>query len=132
MRTYFTITILLCYSLVVGQEQKKVKKDSLIWTERTCEKGIEDAKADFDAGKYNCFSYGLVAYTSSYDVKFEEFLFEYRKKQYGIIAKNAGCVISDHSECYQKTMLQMVHEKYGADILERSRKEAEELYSKEK
>ena len=57
---------------------------------------------------------------------------EYRRKKYGIDTKNAGCVITEFSKCYSKTMKELVLKKFGNDIFEKSRKEAEELYYKEK
>lgn len=59
-----------------------------------------------------------------------KFVREYREKKYGIIIGNGGCVTSDYSECYSKEIEKIIKEKFGADIFERSRKEAEELYSK--
>ena len=128
------VVLIFFFSCVLGysQQEKELEKDSIVLVNWTCEKGVEDAKSDFDKGLYKCYSYGLLAQITPHDEEFEHFLFEYRKKQYGIIAKNAGCVISEHSLCYSKEMTRWVHEKYGNDIFERSRKEAEKLYFKKK
>ena len=63
--------------------------------------------------------------------KFKLFNFTQRVK-YRIDTKNAGCVITEYSECYSKTMNDLVLDKFGKDIFEKSRKEAEKLFKKEK
>ena len=55
-----------------------------------------------------------------------------QKNKYGIDTKNAGCVISEYSQCYSKTMNDLVLDKFGKDIFEKSSKEAEELFKNEK
>ncbi len=116
-------------TVIIAQTTNSVKKDSLIYTKWNCEKGTEDAKKDFKNGKYNCYSYGLLL---QLDSEFDDFLEEYRKNKYGINSKNAGCVITEHSECYSKLMRELVYKKFGSDIFEKSRKEAKELYKKKK
>lgn len=125
MRNLLTIFFLSFSPIFLAQTTNSIKKDSIIYTKWNCEKGIEDAKNDFKNGKYNCFSYGLIAQKDS---DFDDYLQDYRKNKYGIIAKNAGCVISEHSECYSKVMTELVYEKFGSDIFEKSRKEAKKLY----
>ena len=93
----------------------------------TCENGIEAAKADAKNGKYNYLSYGLSFDT---DPELSKFVREYREQKYGISTGNAGCKISEYSKCYKKTIETIIQETFGADIFEKSYKEAEELYSK--
>ncbi|MGJ8667533.1 MAG: leucine-rich repeat domain-containing protein [Patiriisocius sp.] len=125
MRTLLTILLLSFSSIIFAQTKNSIKNDSIVFTKWNCEKGIEDAKNDFKNGKYNCYSYGLIVQK---DAHFENFLQDYRKNEYGIISKNAGCVISEHSECYSKVMTELVYEKFGSDIFEKSRQEAKKLY----
>lgn len=121
MKIFIIIVFILNLGVVYSQEN-----DSIKWTKVTCEKGTEEAKIDFEKGNYNCYSYGLIFTTESSE--FIKFLQDYRKRKYGIVAKNAGCVITDYSKCYSKTMEELVFKKFGSDIFEKSRKEAEELF----
>ncbi|WP_339889909.1 hypothetical protein [uncultured Flavobacterium sp.] len=127
MKTFLTFIFTLTFGLIYGQEKNKTEKDSIVWTKVTCEKGIEDAKIDAEKGTYKCLSYGLMFETNP---ELNKFINDYRKKKYGIITRNGGCVITDYSECYLKTMKELVLKKFGEDIFEKSRKEAEDLYSK--
>lgn len=129
MKTFLTLIFLGFYALTNAQKINSVKNDSIVYTKWNCEKGTEDAKSDFANGEYNCYSYGLIV---QIDSKFDDFLEEYRKSKYGIISKNAGCVITEHSECYSEVMTELVYKKFGSDIFEKSRKEAKELYSLKK
>jgi hypothetical protein len=125
MRILLTALFLSLTSIILAQTDNSFKKDSIVYTKRDCEKGVEDARDDFKNGKYNCYSYGLII--SKYS-DFENYLQNYRKTKYGIISKNAGCVISEHSECYSKVMTELVYEKFGSDIFDKSRKDARKLY----
>ena len=127
MKTLFCLLLTFTFGIIYSQEKIKTEKDSIVWVTRTCEKGIEDAKLDAKNGKYKCLSYGLVF---DKNPELNKFVKEYREKKYGIIIGNGGCVISDYSECYSKTIEKIILEKFGVDIFERSRKEAEELYLK--
>ncbi|MCL9804694.1 hypothetical protein NAT51_04120 [Flavobacterium amniphilum] len=127
MKTLFSLLLILTGGFIYSQEKIITKKDSLVWTEMTCEKGIEAAKIDAQNGKYKCLSYGL---RFDPNPELNTFAREYREKKYGIITGNGGCVISDYSKCYSETIEKIILEKFGADIFERSRKEAEELYLK--
>ena len=129
MKIFLTLIFLSLCSVISAQTTNTIKQDSLVYTIWDCEKGIKDAKNDFKNGKYNCYSYGLVALN---DPDFNDYLQEYRKNKYGIISKNAGCVRTEHSDCYSKVMTELVYEKFGSDIFEKSRKEAEELYNANK
>jgi hypothetical protein len=116
----------LNFGIVNSQEKNITENDSIKWTKVTCKNGTEQAKIDFKKGIYNCFSYGLIL---SPNPDLMNFIDEYREKKYGIITRNAGCVITDYSKCYSKTMRKLVLKKFGSDIFERSRMEAEKLYS---
>jgi len=129
MRGHLTILFLSLPFIIFGQTTNSINRDSIVYTKWNCEKGIEDARNDFKNGNYNCFSYGLIAQNDS---DFDSYLEDYRKNEYGIIARNAGCVISEHSKCYSEVMTELVYEKFGSDIFEKSRKEAKELYNKKK
>ncbi len=127
MKTILTLIFLSLSSLSFAQTTNTVKKDSIVYIKWNCETGTEDAIKDFRNGKYNCYSYGLII---QMEPDFNNFLEEYRKNKYGIISKNAGCVRTEHSKCYSKVMKELVYEKFGSDIFEKSRKEAKELYKK--
>lgn len=120
---------LLFFSLVFSQNENSKTNDSIVWRKLTCESGVEQAKNDFNKGIYNCFSYGFIAETN---YELSSFIRKYRKTKYGIDTKNAGCVITEYSECYSRTMNDLVLKKFGKDIFEKSRKEAEELFKKKK
>lgn len=121
MKTLITFLFVFFCGITYSQEKK------LVWTERTCENGSEKAKKDFNQGYYLCESFGLVAETDS---KFSEFYDKYLLGKYKIISTNGGCVVTDYRECYSKTMKKLVLENFGADIFEKSLKEAKELYYK--
>ncbi|WP_412464409.1 hypothetical protein [Flavobacterium mekongense] len=127
MKTLFCLLLTFTFAIVNSQEKIKAENDSVVWVKMTCEKGIEDAIIDAKNGKYKCLSYGLVFEKNP---ELNKFVQEYREKKYGIIIGNGGCVTSDYSKCYSKEIEKIIKEKFGADIFERSRKEAEELYSK--
>ena len=127
MKTLFCLLLTFTFGIIYSQEKIKTEKDSIVWVKRTCEKGIEDAKLDAKNGIYKCLSYGLVFEKNP---ELNKFVKEYREKKYGIIIGNGGCVTSDYSECYSKTIEKIILEKFGADIFEKSRREAEELYLK--
>ncbi|NNT73243.1 hypothetical protein HKT18_13545 [Flavobacterium sp. IMCC34852] len=125
MRTFFILIFILGFGNTYSQKTK-TENDSIVWTKLSCENGKKAAKIDFKNGIYNCFSYGLIFETNP---SLSKFIDEYREKKYGIITRNAGCVITDYSKCYSKTMRKLVLKKFGSDIFERSRVEAEKLYS---
>lgn len=127
MKTFLIFIFLLSFGLINCQEKNKTKKDSIVWTKITCEKGIEDAKIDAEKEIYKCLSYGLIFDTNP---ELNKFINDYREKKYGIITRNGGCVVNEYSECYLKTMEELVLKKFGNDIFEKSLREANELYSK--
>ncbi|MDQ8011599.1 MAG: hypothetical protein REI96_04065 [Flavobacterium nitrogenifigens] len=128
MKKLFCLLLTFTLGFIYSQEKNKTEKDSIVWVKMTCEKGIDQAKVDAEKGIYKCLSYGLIF---DQNPKLNKFVKEYREKKYGIVIGNGGCVTSDYSECYSKTMKKIILEKFGADIFEKSRKEAEELYAKQ-
>ena len=127
MKKLFCLLLTFTLGFIYSQEKNKPEKDSIVWVKMTCEKGTDEAKVDAEKGIYKCLSYGLVF---DKNPKLNKFVKEYREKKYGIVVGNGGCVTSDYSECYSKTMKKIILEKFGADVFEKSRKEAEELYVK--
>lgn len=129
MKNIIYISFLLIFGLSFSQNENPKKSDSIVWRKVTCESGTEQAKLDFNNGIYNCFSYGLIFERNP---ELSSYIRNYTKNKYGIDTKNEGCVITEYSQCYSKSMDDLVLEKFGNDIFEKSRKEAEELYKKEK
>ena len=129
MKKIIYISFLLLFGFSFSQNENPKKSDSIVWRKVTCESGTEQAKLDFNNGIYNCFSYGLIFERNP---ELSSYIRNYTKTKYGIDTKNAGCVITEYSQCYSKTMDDLVLEKFGNDIFEKSSKEAEELYKKEK
>lgn len=128
MKKLFCLSLTFTLGFIYSQEKNKTEKDSIVWIKMTCKKGTDQAKVDAEKGIYKCLSYGLMF---DKNPKLNKFVKEYREKKYGIVIGNGGCVTSDYSECYSKTMKKIILEKFGADIFERSQKEAEELYAKQ-
>ncbi|MFK7746861.1 MAG: hypothetical protein AB8B65_00585 [Kordia sp.] len=125
------IIIVLLFVLGIGNtfaQEKKTDKEGITWIrmDLSCESGTKDAKADFKKGMYTSYSYGLVVETNP---KFARFYENYMKTNYKITSKNMGCVVSERSECYSKTMKALVKDKFGKDIFTRALKEAKELYA---
>lgn len=129
MKKFIYISFLLLFGLSFSQNVNSKKSDSIVWRKVTCESGTEQAKIDFDKGIYNCYSYGLIFERNP---ELSAFIRNYTKNKYGIDTKNAGCVITEYSQCYSKTMNDLVLDKFGKDIFEKSSKEAEALFKKEK
>ena len=129
MKNFIYISFLLIFGISFSQNENSKKSDSIVWRKVTCESGTEQAKIDFKNGIYNCFSYGLIFERNP---ELSSYIRNYTKNKYGIDTKNVGCVITEYSQCYSKTMNDLVLDKFGKDIFERSIKEAEELYYREK
>ena len=129
MKKIIYISFLLIFGVSFSQNENSQNNDSIVWRKITCESGTEQAKNDFKNGIYNCFSYGLIFERNP---ELSSYIRNYTKTKYGINTKNAGCVITEYSQCYSKTMNDLVLDKFGKNIFEKSRKEAEELYKKEK
>ncbi|VXB68842.1 conserved exported hypothetical protein [Flavobacterium sp. 9AF] len=129
MRKIIYILFLLSISFVFSQNENFNKSDSIVWRKVTCENGTEQAKNDFKNGIYNCFSYGLI-FESNPELSL--YIKNYIKNKYGINTKNVSCVITEFSQCYSKTMNDLVLYKFGKDIFKKYKKEAEDLYYKDK
>lgn len=127
MKTIYILISFVSFGIMSSQNSNyKSNNDSIRLKKFSCEEGLNQAKNDFSNGIYNCFSYGLIIETNP---KLNNFINEYRKNKYGIITKNAGCVITPYSKCYSETMEKLVLNKFGEDIFEKSRIEAERLYN---
>ncbi|MCW1147610.1 hypothetical protein [Flavobacterium lacisediminis] len=129
MKKFIYISFLLIFGEAFSQNENSNKSDSIVWRKVTCEGGTEQAKIDFKNGIFNCFSYGLIFEKNP---ELRAYIRNYTKNKYGIDTKNAGCVITEYSQCYSKTMNDLVLDKFGKDIFEKSSKEAEELFKNEK
>ena len=119
----------LLFAIPALSQQKE--KDSLIWVERTCEKGLKTAKKDFAIGKYNSYSYGLLVTIEPKGLKagFDDFYKKYMMEKYSINIENRGCVINDESSCYSDEMEKLITQKFGKNIFKRGRKEAMKLFT---
>lgn len=125
---YLIIIMISLSNFAYSQQQKFItEKDSIRF--KNCEEGITEANSDFQRGLYSNISYGLIIQT---DAEFDEFLANYRKEKYGIDSKMGGCVITPYTKCYSERMDELILEKFGKDIFEKSQKEAKKLYSKQK
>ena len=93
--------------------------------DESCEEAISRANNDFKKGKMQAITYGLVLEA---DPKFENFYEEYLLEKYGITSINGGCSIMESDECYSDRMNELIKTKYGANIYQKARKEAEALY----
>ncbi len=119
------ISITLFFVLLCGISHSQEKK--LVWTERTCEGGIEKAIKHSNQGYYFSESFGFAKET---DLVFISFYGEYLKTKYNIISIDGGCIMDDYRKCYSEKIDKLIIEKFGADIFEKSLKEAEKLYGK--
>lgn len=124
MKCLITILIFIT-NLTYSQQKISVDKDSLVYRFKNCDEGTIEAQGDFEKGIYIHASYGFIIQKNP---KFNEFLANYRKEKYGIISKTGGCVITDYTECYSEKMKDLIFKKFGKDIFERSKKEAEKLW----
>lgn len=108
-----------------------VTTSELVWSDQSCEKGAEAARADFANGHYNSYSYGFTAtIPTSRDDGFEVFYKEYMRKTYSIDMEHRGCIVSEYSDCYSQTMEKMIKGKFGTTIFEKGRQEATRLFYK--
>lgn len=127
MMKYLIAILILISNFTYSQQKISVEKDSTVYRFKNCDEGINEAQIDFAKGIYNSVSYGLIIQR---DAKFDEFLANYRKEKYGIVSKTGGCVVTDYTECYSNKMEDLIFKKFGKDIFERSKKEAEKLWHK--
>jgi hypothetical protein len=124
MQRHLTLALLIFCGVVYSQEKNITENDSI---ELSCRTGNENAKIDFDKGNYYCYCVKLI---SSSNADFDDFFEKFMEKKYGISIIRKGCVKYDYTECYSKKMTELVLKKFGSDIFEKSRKEAEKLYAK--
>jgi len=129
MKILAIIGILLC--TIPALSQKK-EGDSLIWVERTCDKGLKSAKMDFANGIYNSFSYGLLVTIEPKGSKvgFDDFYKKYMMEKYSINIEHQGCAVNNESICYSNEMKKLITQKFGKNIFKRSRKKAIKLFNR--
>jgi len=128
MKQLFFIVFLLNYFTVFSQESEK-EIDNLFWYEATCENGSEKAQIDFKNDNYNIYLTGL-RFSDNSEEEFDKFYDNYMLGKYNIKFVEKGCVVTGSMKCYKETMGKLIYEKFGADIFERSRKEAKEKFEK--
>jgi hypothetical protein len=90
--------------------------------------GEKEAKNDLGQGKLAVESYGK-------PVIFRETYQKLLKQRYGIEVRTvAGCAVDDqiagHAEGYNKAMNAEIQKRFGADVFERTLKEAGEIHRK--
>lgn len=115
MKKLFVILIVLniCYSC--SENKKDYSTDS-------CEVGKKNAINDAKNGKYKLLSYGLMDYD---DWEFQSFYKDYLETKHGIITGSGGCIVSDEDICYREQMEELIYNKFGEDIFDRTEIEAE-------
>lgn len=133
MKKRIAIIILLFSSFVFSQiENKMITKDTLVWKtiHYSCEQGTKDAETDFSNGIYNSYSYGWAPVISTTDnEEFSKFYVNYVREKYAINIEHKGCIVTQQSECYSKTMEKLISKKFGKNIYKRAHKEAEKLFA---
>lgn len=123
MRTAITIIFTVVWGFSLAQSVTKYKPRF-----ETCEQAIKEAQQDAEAGILRSISHGLVISTK--DLNLALFYENYMIAKYGIESYNAGCIIEQHEECYSDEMHRIIANKFGADFLERTEKEAEKDFQK--
>ncbi len=121
---YFVVFGLFVFSLNFYSQNKKTKK----LEDFTCEEGTKDAISDAEKGEYLLISYGLAISINIPDYGYYDFRNDYIYEKYGIKFESGGCVITNYSDCYRKKTEELLKAKYGKDILEKSEKEAINLF----
>ena len=96
----------------------------------TCESGTEQAVHDFEKGLYAIYSFGLVIQTG--DQKFGSFYKNFVYNTYGIRLIDKGCVVMPNDMCYSNKMTELLHDKYGNNLLEVAKAEARIEFDKRK
>ncbi len=131
MKLFLTSIFLISFGFVFSQEEKKTEKknsEELTYVILNCEEGTKAAKSHFENEKFNSYSYGL---PFDSEPKFTDFYEEYMKTKYKIEVRNRGCVVTEYSECYSKTMRELLLKKFGNDFFQKVVKEARELFDKQ-
>ncbi len=95
---------------------------------KSCEDGTKSATADFNKGIYNYFSYGWSHAISTADKKRYKKICSYLKSKYALNYEYKGCILDDESDCYSKTMIRMIEEKFGDGFIDRKLEEAKKIY----
>lgn len=119
----FVLLILFVFSFDAVSQSREMHSFEI-----TCEEGVKDAVSYAEKGEYLLVSYGLVAEINVTDYGFYDFRNNYVYNKYGIKFEDGGCVVTQYSDCYRKKTEDLLFEKYGSDILEKSKKEAIRLF----
>jgi hypothetical protein len=97
---------------------------TIIFTERNCEKGNKTATLDFNKGIYNYFTYGYSVSFNEKEEKINNEIKNFLKEKYSINYEHKGCVVFEDEECYIKTMIQLIENKFGENFLNKIIEEA--------
>ncbi|WP_269237041.1 hypothetical protein [Flavobacterium flavigenum] len=128
------LIITLSFISIIGNSQENqnhVQNDSIYLG--NCKGGEDNARADFEKGIYNSYSYGLqIKITKKSEIGFDEFYEDYLKRKYSINIEHRGCVVTDYSTCYSNLMDRLILEKFGSDIFKKTRLEAKKIFNKRK
>lgn len=134
------ITFLLLFTQLCTSQEIKFKVDSsyidfsskTFSFGKTCEDGTNTATVDFNKGIYNYFTYGWAPTISTSDEKTNKKICSYLKNKYSINYEHKGCIKDDESDCYSKTMIKLIEEKFGSGFLDKKMEEARRFCSKKK
>lgn len=118
MKNKFKIIFLIFYLLNLGSCKKNA-----------CDDGVLNAESDAKKGVYKLYSYGMPDYE---DWDFQNFYEDFVYENYNIKIGNAGCVITEKSECYSNRMKVLIFDKFGSDIFEKAILQAKAKYPKVK
>lgn len=95
---------------------------------RSCENGLLRAQEDSSRGYYEIIPDYLYDYDEDFNFDFDAFYTDYIKKNYGVSLRLNNCQISEENECYDAEMERIVLNKFGANFLKTTKKEAQKLY----
>ena len=117
----FSLFALLCSVVTLAQNSNPLPdvRQSL------CDYSTEQAIIDFTDEKYVLVTYGLVV---SQDWDFDAFSMNYMAKTHNIKMSYGGCMVLPSELCYTNKMKALLHEKFGDDFFDKTKKEAKKLY----
>ena len=121
MNNIFTLIFLIIFGMSYAQSEEA---NNLSNCETGTKRAIEDAKKKI----FKSYDFGTDTKTKE-ELKFSEFYQKYMKSKYRIYIKD-DCKKMPDSECYAKTMNELIKKEFGEHIFERSKEEAKEIYSK--
>nr|WP_321236308.1 hypothetical protein [uncultured Psychroserpens sp.] len=92
-----------------------------------CLSGTEQAINNFNLGIYNIYSFGWAGQpTGGFEAYYNKHLFE----KFGIKMVSMGCVVMPSDECYNKKMQELLYDRFGDNLFEKTREEAQEAFDK--